>query len=105
MATIQTNRQRLMNEIEIALGGSMVDIDLEQKDYDYAITVTLDRYRQRSGNSIEESFVFLDVQPDVAKYTLPREIQEVRSVYRNVIGNSGGAAIDPFLSHSLIISI
>jgi len=94
-ATI-TKRQRLMNEIQIILGGSIVDIELDPVDYDLAITLAMDRYRQRSGNSIEEAFVFLDVQPDVATYTLPGEIQEVRSVYRNVIGNSGGAAIDPF---------
>lgn len=103
-ATI-TKRQRLTNEIEIILGGSIVDVELDPSDYDMAITLAVDRYRQRSGNSIEEAFVFLDVQPDVATYTLPGEIQEVRSVYRNVLGNSGGAAIDPFHSHLPIISI
>ncbi len=96
MAAQQTARQRLIEEMEIALGGTIVDVELEDKEYNFAITVTLDRYRQRSGNAIEESFVFLDVQPDVAVYTLPPEVQEVRSVYRRVNGNSGGATIDPF---------
>jgi hypothetical protein len=96
MAAEQTARQRLIEEIEIALGGTMMEVELEEKEYNYAITVTLDRYRQRSGNAIEESFVFLDVQPDVAIYTLPPEVQEVRSVYRRVNGSSGGSTIDPF---------
>jgi hypothetical protein len=91
-----TARQRLMEEIKIALGGTLVDVELEDRELNYCVTITLDRYRQRSGNSIEESFIFIDVQPDVATYTLPDEVQEVKSVYRNVIGSSGGAAIDPF---------
>jgi hypothetical protein len=92
----QTPRQKLISQIHTALGGNMLEIDLEPSDYDYAVDVTLDRYRQRSGNSIEESFIFLDVQPEVFVYTLPQCVQEVKSVYRNVIGNSGGTAIDPF---------
>jgi uncharacterized membrane protein YkoI len=93
---VRTQRDRLIREMKIALGGTIVDIELEEDELNYCIDITLDRYRQRSGNSIEESFVFLDVQTDVATYTLPNEVQEVRSVYRNVIGSSGGAAIDPF---------
>jgi hypothetical protein len=89
-------RERLIKEIRIALGGTMVDVELEQEELDYCVTITLDRYRQRSGNAIEESFVFLDVQPDVAAYTLPGEVQLVRSVYRNTIGNAGGTSVDPF---------
>jgi hypothetical protein len=91
-----TSRARLMEEITIALGGTMIDLELEERELNYCINVTLDRYRQRSGNAIEESFVFIDVQPDVSVYTLPDEVQEVRSVYRNVLGSSGGASIDPF---------
>jgi hypothetical protein len=55
------------------------------------------RYRQKSTNATQESFIFLDVQPDVSQYTLPADVQEVRAVYRRSIGGtSGGAAIDPF---------
>jgi len=96
MPAQQTARQRLIEEIQIALGGTMVDVELEDKEFNYCVTITVDRYRQRSGNSIEESFVFLDVQPDVSIYTLPPEVQEVQSVYRRVNGSSGGTTIDPF---------
>ena len=95
-ARVPTNRSKLAKQIQIALGSNIVDVELDPEDIDYCIDVTLDRYRQRSGNAIEESFVFIDVQPDVATYTLPPEVQEVRSVYRNVLGSSGGVAIDPF---------
>jgi len=90
-------RQKLINEIKLRLGAQIVDLELDPEHYDLAVDMALGRYRQRSDNSLEESFVFLDVQPDVATYTLPDEVQEVRAIYRRSIGGTaGGAAIDPF---------
>ncbi|RYE97886.1 MAG: hypothetical protein EOO77_38235 [Oxalobacteraceae bacterium] len=75
----------------------MVDIELDPDHYDLAVDISLDVYRQRSQNAMEESFKFLDVQPDVAVYTLPKEVQEVRDIYRRTIGGTaGGATVDPF---------
>jgi hypothetical protein len=77
----------------------MVDIELDPAHYDLAVDLALDTYRQRSQNAMEESFLFLDVQPDVAVYTLPREVQEVRDIYRRNMGGTSagsGATIDPF---------
>lgn len=76
----------------------MVDIELDPPHYDVAIDMAIDRYRQRSGNSLEESFLFLDVQPEVSVYTLPDDVQEVRDIYRRTMGGSAGtgAQIDPF---------
>ena len=90
-------RQRLLQEVTLYLGGSIVDLELDPAHFEFAMTVAFDRYRQRSGNAIEESFLFLDVQPDVATYTLPDEVQEVRSIYRRSIGGAAcGASQDPF---------
>lgn len=92
-----TPREQIVYEIKQYLGDGMIDIELDPSHYDFAITAAFQRYRQRSGNSMEESFLFLDVQPDVPTYTLPDEVQEVRSIYRRSIGGTaGGAAIDPF---------
>lgn len=89
--------EHLKKEIMLKLGGGIIDIELDDDHIAYAIQAAFDRYRQRSGNALEESFIFLDVQPEVTSYTLPKEIQIVRSVYRRTIGGSaGGAAIDPF---------
>lgn len=97
MANQITARDKLITEIKIRLGGGIVDNELDPEHYDYAITVALDRYRQRSGTALEESFVFLTVQPDVATYTLPNEVQQVMYLYRRSIGGAtGGANIDPF---------
>src|SRR3712207_5419849 len=93
-----TARDKLIKEIQIRLGAGIIDNELDAEHFDYAVTVAIDRYRQRSGNSLEESFVFLQIQPEVSIYTLPSEIQEIRDVYRRGIGGTsgGGAAVDPF---------
>lgn len=92
------HRAEMMEEIKRRLGYSMVDVELDPEDYDVAINVSMRYYRQRSTNSMIEAFAFIEVQPDVATYTLPADIQEVRAVYRNNLGGAGmaGAAVDPF---------
>ena len=90
-------REEILQEVKLYLGNGIVDLELDAVHFNFAVTAAFARYRQRSGNAIEESFLFLDVQPDVATYTLPNEVQEVRSIYRRSIGgNAGGASIDPF---------
>lgn len=90
-------RQDLLNDVVLLMGGGIVDIELDPVHFDLAFRVALDTYRQRSGNALEESFAFLDVQPEVSTYRLPPEVQEVRTIYRRSIGGTaGGAAVDPF---------
>lgn len=92
-----STRDDMIKEIQLNLGYGIIDLELDQEHYDFALTAAIDRYRQRSGNSMQESFLFMDVQPEVATYTLPKEVQVVRSVYRRTIGGtSGGTSIDPF---------
>jgi len=92
-------RAQILKEVRLLLGSGIIDLELDPEHYDIALDKALSRYRQRSGNSIEESFVFLDTQPDVQSYVLPNEVQEVRSIYRRTMGGTGagtGASIDPF---------
>lgn len=90
-------REELVEEIHIMLGDGLVDVELDPKHYNLAVTKSVRRYRQRSSNSMQEGFVFLALQQDVQTYTLPSEIQEVRAVYRrSMTGTSGGPQFDPF---------
>lgn len=90
-------RHKLLNEVKLRLGAGIIDLELDPDHYNLALDMAFGRYRQRSTNAMEESFVFLDVQPDQAVYTMPDEVQEVRSIYRRTIGGAGGgASIDPF---------
>lgn len=112
---VPPQRARMIREIELRLGGAMIEVELTPDHYNLAIDIAVQKYRQRAVNAVEESFIFLETQPDVALYTLPSEVQEVRAIYRaslgggqmgnsgygvtdgpsNTIGNGGGS-IDPF---------
>lgn len=96
--SLLTPRQALFRQVELILGGEMIDLDLAPEHFEVAFDVALGRYRQRSGNAMEESFLFLDVQPDVAAYRLADDVQEVRNVYRRTMAGTanGGTTIDPF---------
>lgn len=94
--TTLSGREKMIRDIKFSLGATLVDFEFEQEEYDYCIELAIDRYRQRSDNSMEESYVFLDVQKEITTYTLPPEVQEVRSVYRRVNGSASGATVDPF---------
>ena len=92
-----TPRQKLLSEVSLLMGGNLVTLGLEPEHFNVAFDVALSRYRQRSGNALEESFLFYDFQPDVYQYRMPDDVQEVRTIYRRTIGGTaGGAAIDPF---------
>jgi hypothetical protein len=92
------SRDDLIKELSIELGASMMDVELDPADYNLAIDRSLQRYRQRSARSVEEAFVVLDLMEGVTEYTLPKEIQEVRVIYRRVAGGiaSAGQDIEPF---------
>ena len=62
MAT--TARDRLIKEIQLMMGGGMIDLELDPEHYNLAVTMAIDRYRLRSVNATEESFVFIDLQPN-----------------------------------------
>lgn len=96
--TTSAARAKLIKEVGLRLGAGMIDIEFDPAHYDLAVDIAFDIYRQRSSNAMEESFLFLDVQPDVPTYTLPPEVQEVRTIYRRNMGatGGGGATIDPF---------
>jgi hypothetical protein len=79
----------------------MVDVELDPIHYQTALTKALTRFRQRSDNSVEESYLFLTTVIDQNEYTLPNEVIEVRKMYRSSIGSragsgSSGSVFEPF---------
>jgi hypothetical protein len=91
-------RDDIIKEMELRLGGQMVDVELDPEHYHLAIDKSLDKYRQRSENAVEESFVHLRLQNDLSTYTLPDNIIEVKDIYRRSSGVSGtsGNDFEPF---------
>lgn len=87
MADLATVKKEIFNYVYTMLGGGMIDVELDPMHYETALSKALTRFRQRSDNSVEESYVFLETVIDQNEYTLPVEIIEVRKIYRRSIGS------------------
>src|SRR6056300_301501 len=101
MATLQTQKQEIFDYVDAMLGGGMVDVELDPRHYEIALKSSLDKFRQRSDNSVEESYAFLDTVIDQNDYTLDPNIVEVRQIFRRSIGSrtgggDGGTLFEPF---------
>ena len=95
MAT--TLEQEIIDEVQLMLGGGMVDIELDPNHYSTALKLSFDRYRQRSGNADEESYLFLRLENNITDYYLPDNVVSVRQLFRRGLGGiTGGTQIDPF---------
>ena len=94
-------RQDVTEYIRTLLGDGIVDVELDAKHYNIAIDRALAKYRQRSSNSVEESFAFLTFEIDQNEYILPKEVMAVREVFRRSVGSrtgggDGGSLFEPF---------
>lgn len=90
MSTIESTRQPVVDYIKAMLGDGMIDVELDPIHYNTAIDRAFAKYRQKSANSVEESFAFLTLEQDVNEYTLSQEVVEVRDVFRRSIGSRTG---------------
>lgn len=96
---IDTLRNDIIQYIRLRLGDGMVDVELDPEHYDMAINQSIRRYRQRAANSVESSYIFLEIVENQQQYVLPSEVEEVRQVFRRSVGgsNSGNASqFEPF---------
>ena len=94
-------RNKVFDYVRDMLGDGMVDVELDPKHYETALTRALTRFRQRSSNAVEESYMFLELLQDTNEYRLPDEVVEVQSVFRRAIGSrsgngAGGTLYEPF---------
>ena len=101
MADLATKKQEIFDYVHAMLGGGMVDVELDPVHYETALTKALTRFRQRSDNSVEESYLFMNTIVDQNEYTLPNEVVEVRKIFRRSVGSrtgggDGGSIFEPF---------
>ena len=90
MAELKTKKQEIFDYVFNMLGGGMIDVELDPDHYETALTKALTRFRQRSDNSVEESYMFMPTVIDQNAYTLPKEVIEVRRLFRRSIGSRTG---------------
>ena len=101
MSTKDEARQSVHNYCRTMLGDGMIDVELDPAHYDTALDRALAVFRQRSDNAVEESYAFLTLIQDQNEYILPKEIQQVRQIFRRSVGSrtgngTGGTVFEPF---------
>ena len=101
MTSLTTAKQNVYDYVNASLGGGMIDVELDPIHYGTALDKALSKFRQRSDNSVEESYLFLTCVEDQNEYTLPNEVIEVRKLFRRSIGSrtgggDGGSLFEPF---------
>ena len=98
---LATQKQTVFDYVNAMLGGGMIDVELDPIHYNTALSKALSKFRQRSDNSVEESYLFMPTVEDENTYTLPNEVMEVRQIFRRSIGSrsgggDGGTNFEPF---------
>lgn len=96
LITLEHQRNEIIDYVRLRLGDGMIDIEADKEHYEMGIKQALLRYRQKSANSVEESYAFLDIHPETQEYILPREIENVRAMYRRGIGSVTGTTASQF---------
>jgi hypothetical protein len=101
MSSNDQAKQQVFDYCKAMLGDGMIDVELDPIHYETALDRSLGVFRQRSDNAVEESYVFLNLLEDQNEYILPKEIQQVRQVFRRSIGSrtgggTGGTVFEPF---------
>ena len=96
LVALAKQQSDIVDYIRLRLGFGMIDVEADKEHFDMGIKQALIRYRQRSSNSVEESYVFLDVYPETQEYILPNYIIDVKQIYRRGIGSVTGTTASQF---------
>jgi len=94
--TVAKQENDIIDYIRLRLGYGMIDVEADKEHFDMGIKQALIRYRQKSSNSVEESYVFLDVYPETQEYILPNYIIDVKQIFRRGIGSVTGTTASQF---------
>ena len=86
----QAIKQGVFDYCRTMLGDGMIDVELDPVHYETALEKAITRFRQRSSNAVEESYMFLELEKDRNDYILPKEVINVQSVFRRTLGSRTG---------------
>lgn len=100
-STSLIERNKVFEYVRTMLGDGMIEVELDPHHYEIALDRALNRFRQRSSNAVEESYMFLELVQDQNEYRLPDEVIEVQQIFRRSIGSrsglgAGGTLFEPF---------
>ena len=83
---------KLFFQVNTMLGGTSIDVHLEDQDYVVAFEYAVSRYRQMSSRSVYQSFGFLNLEPLVQVYKVPAMVDNIEYIFRSrgLFGGVGG---------------
>jgi hypothetical protein len=96
LTSLTSQQNAIIDYIRLRLGYGMIDVEADKEHFDMGIKQAFLRYRQRSSNSVEESYVFLDLYPETQEYILPNYIIDVKQIFRRGIGSVTGTTASQF---------
>ena len=101
MTQLDDAKTQVYEYVKTMLGDGMIDVELDPKHLQIGLDRSLSKYRQRGDSSVEESYMFLTFEADVNNYTMPKEVVNVRQIFRRSIGSrtgmgDGGSVFEPF---------
>lgn len=85
----------MFEQINVLLGGSSIEVHLEDDDYDVALDEALHVYRAHSTVSVKFGWIFLQFEPLKQKYQMPVWVDEIRELRRARSG-IGTNLMEPF---------
>ena len=68
-------RDEVLKDIEIRLGGGMVDVELDSAHYELALSAAFRKYRSRSSRGVAEKFLPLQIEVERQDYQLPEKYE------------------------------
>ena len=101
MTQLDDAKTQVYEYVKTMLGDGMIDVELDPKHLQIGLDRSLSKYRQHGDSSVEESYMFLTFEADVNNYTMPKEVVNVRQIFRRSIGSrtgmgDGGSVFEPF---------
>jgi len=80
------DRKDIIKNIELRLGGRLIDVELTSDQLNLCIDFALRKFRQLSDGAVEESYIILKLVQDQKEYILPNEVLQFQLVYRKGFG-------------------
>ena len=99
--TLDELKEQLFQNIRYRMGEGIIDLEIDPQHCEAAYQYAIKIYRQRAQNSTKESYTLLTMTTHTNTYTLPKDFQNVRQVFRRTVGLETGPAassFDPFSS-------
>jgi len=90
---LKIQKEKVFDYVKAFLGDGMVDVELDPKHYEIALEKSLAIYRQRSPNSVEESYCFLDLVQDQNEYSYQKKLYRSEKYSVEVLDHAQAAAM------------